>query len=104
MTESQLSECISDLEDPLRQAIQISREDQRHWQRIWFAEHSEAPWSVQFLRWLRPQDRLALVHVDDMAMGLVGILEGADPIAGDMLSLRVIHDGDASEQLRLVIS
>ncbi len=104
MTESQLSECISDLENPLRQSIQISREDQRHWQRIWFAERKEELWSTQFLRWLRPQDRLALVHVDAMAMGLVGILEGAEPLVGDSLSLRVIPDGDESEQLRLVVS
>ena len=104
MTESQLSECISDLENPLRQSIQISREDQRHWQRIWFAERKEELWSTQFLRWLRPQDRLALVHVDAMAMGLVGILEGAEPLVGDILSLRVIPDGDESEQLRLVVS
>ena len=104
MTESQLSECISDLENPLRQSIQISREDQRHWQRIWFSERSEEIWSTQFLRWLRPQDRLALVHVDSMAMGLVGILEGADPMPGDAFKLRVIHDGDESEQLRLVVS
>ena len=103
MTESQLSECISDLENPLRQSIQISREDQRHWQRIWFAERKEELWSTQFLRWLRPQDRLALVHVDAMAMGLVGILEGAEPLVGDILSLRVIPDGDESEQLRLVV-
>ena len=104
MTESQLSECISDLENPLRQSIQISREDQRHWQRIWFSERMDQLWSTQFLRWLRPQDRLALVHVDAMAMALVGILEGADPVAGDALSLRVIADGDESEQLRLIVS
>lgn len=104
MTESQLSECISDLENPLRQSIQISREDQRHWQRIWFSERMDQLWSTQFLRWLRPQDRLALVHVDAMAMALVGILEGADPIAGDALTLRVIADGDESEQLRLIVS
>ena len=88
----------------MRQSIQISREDQRHWQRIWFSERSEEIWSTQFLRWLRPQDRLALVHLDSMAMGLVGILEGADPLPGDTFKLRVIHDEDASEQLRLVVS
>ena len=89
MGEERLGEVIDDLDDPLRQSIQISREDQRHWQQVWFAERQSTVWSAEFLRWLRPQDRLALVHVSDLAMDLVGFVSAADPQPGDALELRV---------------
>ena len=89
MGEERLGEVIDDLDDKLRQSIQISREDQRHWQQVWFAERQSTVWSAEFLRWLRPQDRLALVHVSDLAMDLVGFVSAADPQPGDALELRV---------------
>ena len=87
--QDQLAELIDELESPVRQAIQISREDQRHWQRVWFATHPGQRWAMQFLRWLKPQDRLALLHVNELAMGLVGRLESDDPEPGQSMSLEV---------------
>ena len=84
-----LGELIGDLDSPLRQAIQISREDQRHWQQVWLSQRREETWTALFLRWLRPQDRLALVHVPDLAMDLVGCVAATDPAPGDTLDLRV---------------
>ena len=102
LIEDELGELIEDLDDPLRQSIQISREDQRHWQQVWLARHREQRWSVIFLRWLRPQDRLALVHVPDLAMDLVGTAQGGDPTPGQTLTMGVTHvDPDRAElQLR----
>ncbi|MGB1776375.1 MAG: ribonuclease catalytic domain-containing protein [Synechococcus sp.] len=104
LEESRVGELIDDLDDPLRQSIQISREDQRHWQQVWFAEHREQTWSAQFLRWLRPQDRLALVHVDDLAMDLVGQVQGGEPVPGDRLNVEVTQvDPERGElQLQLI--
>ena len=98
LSEERLGELIDDLDDPLRQSIQISREDQRHWQQVWLARHRDQSWSVIFLRWLRPQDRLALVHVSDLAMDLVGVAQGTDPTPGQTLSMTVAHvDPDRGE-------
>ena len=98
LSEERLGELIDDLDDPLRQSVQISREDQRHWQQVWLARHREQQWTVIFLRWLRPQDRLALVHVPDLAMDLVGIAQGGDPSPGQTLAMRVTHvDPDRAE-------
>ena len=84
----------------MRQAVQISREDQRHWQRIWFASHSGQTWGLQFLRWLRQQDRLALVHVNDLAMAIVGCLEVEDPEPGQSMTLEiVVPEGSDSPML-----
>ena len=103
MGEERLGELIDDLDDPLRQSIQISREDQRHWQQVWFAERQSTVWSAQFLRWLRPQDRLALVHVSDLAMDLVGCVASTDPAPGDTLELRVGCADPVRGELQLLI-
>ena len=101
MSEERLGELIDDLDDPLRQSIQISREDQRHWQQVWFAERQSTVWSAEFLRWLRPQDRLALVHVSDLAMDLVGCVAATDPAPGDTLDLRVGRADPVRGELQL---
>ena len=64
---------IDDLDDPLRQSIQISREDQATG-KVWFAEH-QRPSGRPNLRWLRPQDRLALVcqRPGDGSGGICGL-------------------------------
>ncbi|QNJ11404.1 ribonuclease catalytic domain-containing protein [Synechococcus sp. M16.1] len=104
MDEERLREVIDDLDDPLRQSIQISREDQRHWQQVWFAEHQNTVWSAVFLRWLRPQDRLALVHVSELAMDLVGCVSAADPAPGDALELRVGRADPVRGELQLQLA
>ncbi|MCP9887201.1 RNB domain-containing ribonuclease [Cyanobium sp. ATX 6A2] len=92
---------LDELDGPARQAVQISREDQRHWQQVWFEAHRGQQWACCFLRWLRAQDRLALVHVEDLAMDLPALApEGAEPATP--LLLRVQQVDPLRDQLRLV--
>lgn len=104
LTQERIGELIEDLDNPLRQSIQISREDQRHWQQVWFSERPDASWDAVFLRWLRPQDQLALVHVADLAMDLVGHVVSADPAPGDPLQLRVNRVNPNRGELQLQLS
>ena len=104
MGEERLGEIIDDLDDPLRQSIQISREDQRHWQQVWFAERQTTIWTAEFLRWLRPQDRLALVHVSELAMDLVGVVGSTEPKPGMTLELRVGSADPVRGELQLQLS
>lgn len=91
---------LTDLEGPLRQGQQISREDQRHWQQVWFNAHRHEHWPATFLRWLRPQDRLGLVHVESLAMDLAADCPaGSEP--ADLLQLRVQAVDPLRDQLRL---
>ena len=95
-----LQDLLIALEGPLRQGIQISREDQRHWQQVWFEQHKGEQWRAQFLRWLRPQDRLGLVHVESLAMDLAAECPAhCEP--GDALLLRVQLVDPLRDQLRL---
>jgi exoribonuclease-2 len=96
----QLLELLAELELPLRQASQISRDDQRHWQQVWFDAHRSQAWRAQFLRWLRPQDGLGLMHVEELAMDLTGLCPaGSEP--GDQLMVRVQQVDPLRDLLRL---
>ncbi len=95
-----LGEVLQELEPVLREGIQISREDQRHWQQVWFEQHRGARWAGIFLRWLRPQDRLGLVHLEALAMDQpVRCPEGCLP--GDALGVHVQLVDSLSDLLRL---
>lgn len=91
---------LGELDGPLREGIAIGREDQRHWQQVWFEAHRREQWQAQFLRWLRPQDGLGLVHVGDLAMDLAAQCpQGSGP--GDQLLVKVSLVDPLRDQLRL---
>ena len=103
MGADQLQALLNDLESPLRQAVQISREDQRHWQQVWFASHPGESWRGLFLRWLRPQDGLGLVHLEALAMDVAAECPaGSEP--GNGVMVRVQDVDPLRDQLHLVAS
>ncbi len=103
LSSDQLLELLTELEPALRQAVQISRDDQRHWQQVWFEAHRGQAWRAQFLRWLRPQDKLGLVHVEELALDLAAECPtGSEP--GHELILRVHQVDPLRDLLRLIAS
>ncbi|SBO42296.1 ribonuclease catalytic domain-containing protein [Cyanobium sp. NIES-981] len=98
-----LQALLQEIEDPIRQGLQISREDQRHWQQEWFSRQGACQWQGQFLRWLRAQDQLGLVHLEELAMDLAALCPaGSEP--GDALIVRVQLVDPLRDQLRLIAS
>jgi exoribonuclease-2 len=98
--EGEVAELLEQLEGPIKQGFLISREDQRHWQQVWFEGQRQPDWRAQFLRWLRPQDRLGLVHVEDLAMDLAAECPaGSQP--ADALLLRVVQVDSLRDLLKL---
>ena len=96
-----LSELLEQLDYALRQGIQISRDDQRHWQQVWFEAHQQESLEGLFLRWLKPQDGLALVRLDALAMDLPAVVrEPCEP--GEALVVRVTEVDSFADLLRLV--
>ena len=92
---------IDSFDGAVRDGLAISREDQRHWQQVWFERHRSQRWPVDFLRWLRPQDRLGLVRLDELAMDLAAECP-AGSLPGDALVMRVEQVDSHSDQLRLL--
>nr|AUG32198.1 putative ribonuclease II [Paulinella longichromatophora] len=94
LTEFELEHLIHSLEPTLKQATQIAREDQRHWQQVWFEKHRCKQWPAQFLRWLREYDQLALIYINSLALELpVRCPQNSEP--GDSLIL-VVESVDSS--------
>ena len=91
---------INKMEIGIRQAVAISREDQRHWQQVWFEDHSQGQWPAIFLRWLRPQDQLGLVHVEELGMDLAAECpDGCQPAQNLVLRVQLVDS--LRDQLRL---
>ena len=99
LVEAELGALLGDLEGAIRQGLQIAREDQRHWQQVWFEAQEQHQWPGLFLRWLRPQDRLGLVHLPDLAMDLAAECHG-DPVPGDALLVRLQQVDSLRDLLR----
>jgi len=94
---------LEQIEGPLREGIRISRDDQRHWQQVWFEQNHQPSWAGRFLRWLRPQDQLALVHLEDLCLELPATApEACEP--GTPLRVRVLLVDSLRDQLRLQAS
>ena len=95
-----MHDLINQMEIGIRQAIAISREDQRHWQQVWFEDHSQGQWQAIFLRWLRPQDQLGLVHVEELGMDLAAECpDGCQPAQNLVLRVQLVDS--LRDQLRL---
>ena len=103
MSEADLAALLSELDGAIRQGLQIAREDQRHWQQVWFEQQDQHQWHGAFLRWLRPQDRLGLVHVAELAMDLAADCHG-DFRPGDALLVRLQQVDSLRDLLRLTAS
>ena len=100
LTEEELQELVGSVDLATREGIGISREDQRHWQQVWFEHHRDQQWQADFLRWLRPQDRLGLIRIDALALDLAAECPpGSEP--GDQLQLQVLEVDPIRDQLRL---
>ncbi len=100
MEASVLTDLLTTVEAGLREGITVSREDQRHWRQVWFAEHRGQQWRGIFLRWLREDHHLALVHLESLAMDLAAECQEA-PRPGDGLLVRVREVDPLRDLLRL---
>jgi exoribonuclease-2 len=98
--EAELAALLTEIEGPVRQGIAISRDDQRHWQQVWFERHPRLEWRALFLRWLRPQDQLGLVFLEELALELPARCPSGSE-AGAHLLVRVREVDSLRDQLRL---
>jgi exoribonuclease-2 len=68
--EAELAEQLQDLEPALRQGVQIQRDDQRHWLQVWFEQQPRHSLDGLFLRWLRADQQLGLVWIEELCQSL----------------------------------
>ena len=100
LDEAQMAALLGALEGAVREGITINREDQRHWQQVWFEQNPQPHWRGLMLRWLRVQDNLALVHLEDLCLDFPCLCPGGSK-PGDPLLVRVELVDSLRDQLRL---
>ncbi|MEB3306179.1 MAG: ribonuclease catalytic domain-containing protein [Cyanobacteriota bacterium] len=100
MDAATLSDALTAMEGGVREGLTISREDQRHWQQVWFSQHRGQQWRGLFLRWLREDHHLALIHLDSLAMDLAAECQGW-PQPGDAVLVRVREVDSLRDLLQL---
>ncbi|MEB3243111.1 MAG: RNB domain-containing ribonuclease [Cyanobacteriota bacterium] len=96
----ELTDLLTTVELGVREGIAITREDQRHWQQVWFAAHKGQQWRGVFLRWLREDHHLALVHLEPLAIDLAADCRD-NPQPGDPALVRVREVDPLRDLLRL---
>jgi exoribonuclease-2 len=100
LAEQDLAALLTELEGPVRQGLQIAREDQRHWLQVWFEQQEQQQWPGLFLRWLRQEHQLGLVWLDDLAQSLpCHCPSRSEP--GSALVVRLNAVDSLQDQLRL---
>ncbi|MFZ0407254.1 MAG: RNB domain-containing ribonuclease [Cyanobium sp.] len=100
LDEARMAGLLSGLEGAVREGITISREDQRHWQQVWFEQNPRPNWRGLMLRWLRPQDDLALVQLEELCLDFPCLCP-ASARPGDPLLVHVELVDSLRDQLRL---
>jgi len=101
--EAEMAALVQDLEAPLRQGVQIQRDDQRHWLQVWFEQQPRHPLDGQFLRWLRADQQLGLVWIEEICQSLPCSCPGrCEP--GDRLLVRAVEVDALRDRLRLEAS
>ncbi|WP_320676860.1 ribonuclease catalytic domain-containing protein [Prochlorococcus sp. MIT 1300] len=94
---------IDELSAASKQSLAITREDQYYSRYLWFKNSSANHYSAQFLRWLRPNEGIALVHITSLAMDLPSKIKGVrDLPPGSLLKIRVDSIDDKTFKIYLV--
>jgi exoribonuclease-2 len=100
LPEAEMGDLVQELEGPVRQGIQIAREDQRHWLQVWVEQREQRQWPALFLRWLRQDHQLGLVWIEELCQSLPCHCP-ARVEAGDGLLVRVAAVDSLRDVLRL---
>ena len=103
LSEPELALVLEALEGPLRQGVQISRDDQRHWLQVWFEQQQPQALPALFLRWLRADQQLGLVWLEALCQSLpCHCPPRSEP--GRQLLVRVVEVDSLRDTLRLEAS
>jgi len=82
------------------EASSVERQTKRYWRLEYLRRHGDRSWSALVLRWLRPEDNLALVMLEDIAMELPHRFQ--IPVAlGDRVELQVVTADPHNDVIRL---
>jgi exoribonuclease-2 len=95
----QMQEIIYGVAAAAQEATSVERQTNRYWGLEYLRRHADCPWQVLVLRWLREDDNLGLILLEDLGLELPHRFER--PVAlGDRLTLKVSRADPHRDEIR----
>jgi exoribonuclease II len=81
------------------EATLVERQTKRYWALEYLRRHQDQPWDVMLLRWLREDEGLGLIMVEDLGLELAMRFNRAVAL-GEQFQVRVSHASPRQDVIR----
>ncbi|TVQ43405.1 MAG: RNB domain-containing ribonuclease [Gloeocapsa sp. DLM2.Bin57] len=98
-SEDKMQEILFSVIDSVKEASSVERQTNRYWSLEFLRRQPEGVWQVLVLRWLREDENLALVMLEDLGIELPHRFE-KNVSLGDRLELQVIRVDPYRDEIR----
>ncbi|GAB4225558.1 MAG: ribonuclease R [Stanieria sp.] len=98
-TQEQLQEIIYSVANSAYEATLVERQTNRYWGLEYLRRNSNRVWGVLVLRWLREEDRLGIILLEDLGLELPHRFERAVTL-GDRLEVQVTRADPHRDEIR----
>lgn len=95
----QMVEIIYSVTSSAQEATAVERQTNRYWSLEYLRRHAEEIWQVLVLRWLREEENLGLILIEDLGLELPHRFERAVAL-GDRLQLQVYRADPHRDEIR----
>ena len=95
----QMQEILYGVAAAAQEATSVERQTNRYWGLEYLRRHAECPWQVLVLRWLREEEYLALILLEDLGLELPHRFERSVAL-GDRLTLKVSRADPHRDEIR----
>jgi exoribonuclease-2 len=98
-TAEQMQEIIYSVTAASIEAISVERQTNRYWSLEYLRRNSEEVWQVMLLRWLREDENLGLILLEELGLELPHRFD-RNVALGDRLSLQVSRSDPQRDEIR----
>lgn len=98
-SEDEMQEILFSVIDSVKEASSVERQTNRYWSLEFLRRQPEGVWQILVLRWLREDENLALVMLEDLGIELPHRFE-KNVSLGDRLELQVIRVDPYRDEIR----
>ncbi len=100
-SEADLNTLLASITTIAQEASWVERQTNRYWSLEFLRRHADQVWSALILRWLRDNDNLALILLEDLGLELVMRLPTSLRL-GDRIGVKVASVNPRSDMIQLI--
>ncbi|ERN40980.1 exoribonuclease R [Rubidibacter lacunae KORDI 51-2] len=98
-TAEQVQAITSSAASAAYEAVQVERQTKRYWGLEYLRRHANQPWQALILRWLRPDEKLGILLIEDLGLELPHRFQ-LDVNLGDRVEVEVIAADPRQDLIR----